>query len=502
MDASASSSPGPLGDADGARESLGRAIVPFGELTFGSPGSQADDVGIVAGKLGSGKTLWLRHLELRIRTSRDGRKVKYSNYAPRTDQLILLNEIISNGRGPLTWELVWDRAIIMAAACHVLYGTDDLRDAPRLDVEAESLLKLFPRREVDLYQAFQRLSTMERSRSSLAAMLRDPGWEELRWVVAQVAERRPPTYLLTDAIDESFGMSPAMWIECQRGLLTALSRWNATPALSRRVKLIVAVRDLVITSMSFSEHSPRIFGGGSLVIMEWKRQDLERLVVRRLLGDEDDASSSASALLEGVLGLRGSDIWSKLLNLSNGVPRDVVNYGNALVHESQGERWGLEAATKTLHRAARASGRAKLAVASNEINARMFDSAETQRGARRRLGSDLYQLDTADNTLVQLYSMLERSIAADGHLTDIGALSEDSLHVFGVDAIDVLWRHGLLGVVDGRELRMYSTRDWDSYRLPRFRSLRYSLHPSLLASLSLPVDGFPYRVVYGSEWDA
>ncbi len=117
---------GPFGSPDGSRAELDDMLVDFvefdGDPGFGGLATRADDskVRVIAGKLGSGKTVYMRRLQ-------DYQAHQDSVYAhlpehdpPKTEVVVTACQWFTGQVLVEKWMQIWERAIIRSLASHLL----------------------------------------------------------------------------------------------------------------------------------------------------------------------------------------------------------------------------------------------------------------------------------------------------------------------------------------------------------------------------------------------
>src|SRR5438046_7226314 len=147
---------GPCGNPDGSRADLEDVIsecVDFGgDPAYGHLATRANDsmVRVIVGKLGAGKTVYLRRLQ-------DFQAHQDSVYAdvpqqslPKTEVVVKACQWFSDSVLVEKWMQIWERAIMRSLASHVLRRPElrqQLRDeqADELERSYERLLDVFRR---------------------------------------------------------------------------------------------------------------------------------------------------------------------------------------------------------------------------------------------------------------------------------------------------------------------------------------------------------------------
>ena len=494
-----------FGSPDGAVEDLAFPAVPLQHVLLG-PQTRINTASVIAGRLGAGKTFALRRLYL------EGRKDKSrsTHLANQPPSMVVLADIAAASRTSFQTELwtdTWDRAMLVSLASH----WDP--DGHQLAEEFKDLGLSPSRREVSPYGALERLGHARSSHSGVIRALGHPSWDDIRYKLARISDQRPPLTMLIDSIDNSYSLSPALMMDCQKGLFYAVLRWDRNRDLAKRARMVVALRDLVVSAVMQSEHSARLLGAPDVAILDWSPGELMSMVMLRIAGstgrNPEFTESEFLTKLAGELRLesidRSAQIWARILDFSNGVPRDVITMLNALA--SQAERGpNIPAAQdRAIERAAKLLGRAKLALVSTEI---LMELTNMSRGGRAG-EHGWWEPERSDSTLAidgvsdQVVQVIRSSADPDYGEIDPNRLSEASQRYFSIDVTDILWRHALVGVVNRSRKRIHfrTASEWDTTDAPRRAGEVLAAHPSIgLVAQLAPGAAVAYSVDFGGEW--
>jgi hypothetical protein len=171
---------GPFGNPDGSRadiEDLINEFVDFGgDPAYGHLATRANDsmVRVIVGKLGAGKTVYLRRLQ-------DFQAHQDSVYAAMPQQ-----------------------------------------DLPKTEVIVNSYARLLEdfRRPRSIYSQAHDIINLRHTAHQLSTYLDDPLWDDLQDLLGEVIGQCKPIYFYLDAIDEEFSHAPMYWLKCQEGCST------------------------------------------------------------------------------------------------------------------------------------------------------------------------------------------------------------------------------------------------------------------------------------------
>ena len=219
---------GPFGNPDGARADIEDVISEFvdfgGNPAYGHLATHANDsmVRVIVGKLGAGKTVYLRRLQ-------DFQAHQDSVYAdvpqqslPKTEVIVKACQWFSDRVLVEKWMQIWERAITRSLASHLLRNRE-LRQQLR-DEEAEELEQSYARllddfrRPRAIYGQMRDIINQRQTAHQLSTYLDDPLWDDLEDLLGEILGHCKPIYFYLDAVDEEFSHAPMYWLKCQEGL--------------------------------------------------------------------------------------------------------------------------------------------------------------------------------------------------------------------------------------------------------------------------------------------
>jgi Protein kinase domain len=498
---------GPFGNPDGSRADLEDVISEFvdfgGDPAYGHLATRANDsmVRVIVGKLGAGKTVYLRRLQ-------DFQAHQDSVYAdvpqqslPKTEVIVKACQWFSDRVLVEKWMQIWERAIMRSLASYVLRRPElrlHLRDEQADEIERSyaRLLDDF-RRPRSIYSQVRDIINQHQTGYQLSAYLDDPLWDDLEDLLGEVIGQCKPIYFYLDAVDEEFSHAPMYWLKCQEGLFYQVMRLLRDHRLGGRLHVVVCIRDIVMSSVYRSEHAPRYYNEPHIRVLTWDRNSLIYLLQQKL--QRLPSSLLMRRPVSGVPTIRdwlGVDgLWpgpdgdgaieDYLLSHTRLIPRDIISLGNELneevLRQKQAAREGLppEALRAVVQRCAKRFGDSQLAQCANQIS------------------SDLMPVNAALHNYSELFTSTQayisgvqeevrsfvRMIGMDRFpRADLEALQEmANLHFEkATNLASVLWQNGLLGYIDdaGRR-RFYSMGDVEEFHFPPDVDT-YVLHPCLV----------------------
>jgi hypothetical protein len=498
---------GPFGNPDGSRADIEDVLVDFvdfgGNPAFGHLATRANDsmVRVIVGKLGAGKTVYLRRLQ-------DFQAHQDSVYAdmpqqslPKTEVVVKACQWFADSVLVEKWMQIWERAIMRSLASHLL-RRPELRQQLH-DEQAEELEKSYARllddfrRPRSIYSQVRDIINQRQTAHQLSAYLDDPLWDDLEDLLGEILGQCKPIYFYLDGVDEEFSHAPMYWLKCQEGLFYQVMRLLRDHRLGGRLHVVVCIRDIVMSSVYRSEHAPRYYNEPHIRVLDWDpgalvyllRQKLARLPASLLMRRGSGGPPTISDWL-GVSGQwPGPDgdqpIEDYLLSHTRLIPRDIISLANELSEEvlrqKQAGQAGLpaDALAAVVQRSAKRFGDSQLAQCANQISSDLMPA-----NAALHNYSELFTSTQAYISGVQedIRSFV-RMIGADRFpRTDLLALQEMAdLHFEKTtDLPSVLWQNGLLGYLDeaGRR-RFYSLGDIEEFHFPPDVDT-YVLHPCLI----------------------
>ena len=498
---------GPFGNPDGSRADIEDVISEFvdfgGNPAYGHLATRANDsmVRVIVGKLGAGKTVYLRRLQ-------DFQAHQDSVYAdvpqqslPKTEVVVKACQWFSDRVLVEKWMQIWERAIMRSLASHLLCRPElrqQLRDEQADEIERSyaRLLDDF-RRPRSIYSQVRDIINQRQTAHQLSTYLDDPLWDDLEDLLGDIVGQCKPIYFYLDALDEEFSHAPMYWLKCQEGLFYQVMRLLRDHKLGGRLHIVVCIRDIVMSSVYRSEHAPRYYNEPHIRVLTWDRSSLLYLLQRKLQRLPPSLlmrrATSGPPTIGDWLGVNGhwpgpngdGTIEDYLLSHTRLIPRDIISLGNDLneevLRQKQADHDGLPPAAlqRVVERCAKRFGDSQLAQCANQIssdlmpkNAALHDYSELFTSTQAYISGVQEEV----RSFVRLIGVDRFSRA------DLVALQEMAdLHFEkATDLASVLWQNGLLGYVDdsGRR-RFYSMGDIEEFHFPPEVGT-YVLHPCLV----------------------
>jgi hypothetical protein len=498
---------GPFGNPDGSRADIDQVISEFvdfgGDPAYGHLATRANDsmVRVIVGKLGAGKTVYLRRLQ-NFQAHQDSVYADAPQQSlPKTEVVVKACQWFSDRVLVEKWMQIWERAIMRSLASHLLRRPElrqQLRDEQADEIE-RSYTRLLDdvRRPRSIYSQVRDIITQRQTAHQLSTYLDDPLWDDLEDLLGEVIGQCKPIYFYLDALDEEFSHAPMYWLKCQEGLFYQVMRLLRDHKLGGRLHIVVCIRDIVMSSVYRSEHAPRYYNEPHIRVLTWDRgsllyllqQKLRRLPPSLLMG----RPATGAPTIRDWLGVNGhwpgpdgdGTIEDYLLGHTRLIPRDIISLGNELneevLRQKQAGHEGVPptALAEVVQRCAKRFGDSQLAQCANQISSDLMPQ-----NAALHNYSELFTSTQAYISGVQEdVRSFVRMIGVDRFpRADLEALQEMAdLHFEkATDLASVLWQNGLLGYADeiGRR-RFYSMGDVEQFHFPPEVGT-YVLHPCLV----------------------
>ena len=497
---------GPFGNPDGSRadiEDLINEFVDFGgNPAYGHLATRANDsmVRVIVGKLGAGKTVYLRRLQ-------DFQAHQDSVYAdapqqslPKTEVIVKACQWFSDRVLVEKWMQIWERAIMRSLVSHLLRRPElrqQVRDEQAAEIE-QSYARLLGdfRRPRSIYSEVRDIINQQHNAHQLSTYLDDPLWDDLEDLLGEVLSQSKPIYFYLDAIDEEFSHAPMYWLKCQEGLFYQVMRLLRDHKLGGRLHVVVCIRDIVMSSVYRSEHAPRYYNEPHIRVLTWDRssllylleQKLRRLPVSLLMR----RSTSGHPTIHDWLGVNGSwpgpngdaTIEDYLLSHTRLIPRDIISLGNELSEEVLRQKQAglasmpVAALQQVVQRSAKRFGDSQLAQCANQISSDLMPENAALQDYSELFTSTQAYISGVQEDVRSFVRMMGVDRFSRG---DLAALQEVAdLHFEKTTHLaSVLWQNGLLGYVDeSGQRRFYSMGDVEQFHFPPDVDT-YVLHPCL-----------------------
>jgi hypothetical protein len=493
----------PFGIPDGGIGSIDRFETDFISMPtyYGGIARALDDSGVrvVAGRLGAGKSLYLRMM----RKAQLENSSVYADSPTRNLADLSTADVVSftrlagvKGGNSEAWKTLWRRAIFRSASSFVL--TEPLLNSSISDdllAEVRSYGRLLgqPNRKRRVTTEASHIVREHAARVELRDYLQDPEWSDAEGAVLEAISSARPLFLYVDAIDDNFRWAPTQWMRCQRGLYYAILDLLREGEGANRLHVVIALRDIVLGSTRASEHTPRYLERTHINILDWNRKSISEFLahkVRRLPDAffEDPRTKTVASWLSVAEITNGrpnpslEPIDSYLIRHTRMVPRDIVVMGNRLCRyvlsqRTQHAEISEEDLRREVARASREFASSQLAQCANQVMSdTMPETAVDHDFTHVYLEPNEYQMTEAVDTICACIGTVG---AEEFGVEGISTLDDMATDGFGAEVrlANILWQNGLVGWTRNGWAHYYSLEDLATSALPQ--SKRYVFNPIL-----------------------
>jgi hypothetical protein len=511
----------PFGTPEGANANLQDLLADFIDFSDrgrdDALGAEAEDhsTRIVVGKMGVGKTVYLRRFQATARSD-DALYVDEVQYdgLPPTEDVIHTSQQVRTEVVEEMWEAAWRRAIVRSAVSHILHHKNlrDREEAIELADQAANYSDLLPvvGAPRSPYTELADILVDYPVREKLRRYTRSPRWSELEWYLAEALRGLPPLCFYLDAGDKYFSNAPMFWLGCQKGLASAVLTLLQGASGLRRLHVVTAIRDLVYSSMLRDDHAGKYRNEPHIRVLDWDHGAIRYFLHEkaRRLPEEYRLKPGASDSLEAWLGRQmlfnkgrqtSERLEDYLLRHTRLIPRDVVDLGNLLAHETgeAKEHGRSELPERTIrdvvNTAARGFADQQLEVCASQIAADQIPEHGSQKGLGSYfVGNDVYRTQMSD-LLREMISDAGYDRVPMSELERATKVMADKIEAHE-HVLDVLWQNGMLGYDedDGDSPPTHFYTKVDDFKLPTGKTT-YVFHPCLGHGGYLKPRGGPVR---------
>jgi hypothetical protein len=282
---------GPFGPPDGARADLNeirRNFVRFTSQTRedSESGPSIRSPRVIVGKKGVGKTVYLRQFQADAsdRPSVYADEVRHD--VPATEDVIKVCQLYPAELAAEGWQWIWRRAIMRSLASHLL-RSEQLKD--RLDPRAASQLERDYRERLgefrkprSVYAEARNIAVEAHSSEGLARELRHRDWDDIEDLLGEIVAEQPPICLYLDSVDERFGSAPLYWLQCQKGLCYQVLELLRDARFANKLHIVVAIRDLVRSSLLQGENATRYMGVPHIRVLDWDHHSIQEFLHEKI----------------------------------------------------------------------------------------------------------------------------------------------------------------------------------------------------------------------------
>lgn len=516
----------PFGSPDGAAEDAG-SFITFQDIGRWRDLALKDDdrrARILVGRRGSGKSRYLRKLQISIREE------KLLDYAQRDTKialrhLIWLHKVYPERAARLeAWENLWQCAIYAGLATFLLYNAS-CSPSPFSDSEREFLEKcrLVPEGPKDkpivavLNGILQRFG----DRSRLEQHLADQRWHAIESVVLEALSGLPPVFCFIDALDDNYAEAPVESTDAQLGLINWIMRKVSDASVTNRLHVVVTVRDVIYAALLDSDNGQRYNDRLHIRCLDWDEHSssyyLQQKIAQlnRAFCVNPDAAIEAPMKrwlgFERIKNVKRGGIEEKveeyILRHTRFLPREINELGNRISQEirrakSDREKLDPASVSRTISSTARNFARDIIKEVAYHLAALDGvappvddDARQSREGEYRRLMIEAVN-GFLQSLVTEKFSAEDLRVAENAFKIQVPWWSAQ---VAGQEILvqDVLWQHGLIGYRKSGDreqwVRYFNSAVWAdgdmSARLPKVE--HFYLHSALLDIFSPTIEPLP-----------
>lgn len=498
--------PSYFGDPDGARADLRDFVDLEGVTTRSLRRPWSATIRTVIGPKGSGKTLYLRRMAANLRNNpslvlSEAKSIVVNESPPTrlltSEHVIKVAILFPEYLVTEMWQLLWGRAIVSAAATHLIFNREmrahiDAQDADELLSNfAHCIGKRVAAARSPLTTLKALIDRFDKA-EGLKKFLNDPLWDDLEERVTELLSNCPPLVFVIDSIDDDFAHAPSYWARCQKGLFYESMRLLRSRGIGARLLVLISLRDVVYHAVFRSEHASRYVGDPHLKLLDWGYNSARSLLDAKTSRISSDVLGTAnSADFRSWLGFgevansygASESVYHYALRHTQCQPRDIVNLGNLVGHardnaKAEGREFRPTDFRQAISDIATLSGHVQVVVAANQVIADEIPAEAIHYGfTDTYLAIDEYRLDRVD----AIKGIISRCGSLRFGKQKFNELQYAGRDLFGApDLASVLWQCGLLGYQDPNDFGavFFSLDRLGRLRIPGDKD-EYVLHSSM-----------------------
>ncbi|GAA6168141.1 P-loop ATPase, Sll1717 family [Sessilibacter corallicola] len=507
----------PFGDPDGARALLEDVLDGFVEFendpVWGgiSANPSNRNIRVFVGKKGAGKTVYLRYFQDSTRAENAIFSAGVEEDTPSTEFIRTFSEYFNSESLTESWRLAWRSALLCSLASHLLYKKyfkDYLSDKDRNDLLKFQDLLCSSQYPQSPYSELTRIISSIPDRDHFNTFISRNDWHGFQSILSDLLKKCPPIFFYIDAVDEEFSHAPMEWLRCQKGLFYAVMRLlRVGTSIGGRFHIVIAIRDIVLSSVLQSEHAGRYRNTPHICKLNWNEKSIAHFFNKKIERlSSNYFSNKGEKTLESFLGLKkivnlnrgiSEEPMSYLLRHTRLIPRDIVELGNALAEAklrknsgyfTNSDEWEAEV-RRCVSICSRRFAEDQLTICGNQIAS--FDAP--QRSGMHRY-SEFYTsteeyIETRSKDLIDAINDIGKDLINNSELSSAEEGIKTAIGESHYDVLSILWQNGMLGYkspVNEKYYEFYTLSDNDEFLLPRDKD-SYVLHSCLLDLCDLRV---------------
>jgi hypothetical protein len=335
-------------------------------------------------------------------------------------------------------------------------------------------------------------------RTKLDRLLDGPYASDAEYWIGERIGNLPPLFFYLDGLDEEYRHAPQHWLHCQEGLFHQTMRLTRDARLGGRLRVVVALRDTVYSSVTRTEHATRYVDSPYITQLRWTSKLATRFLeakVRQLAPDmlckPADTPQIADWLgrdtIRDPISKARAPVHSYLVGHTRALPRDVVLMGNTLCRAvdraRETERFPSEAMiVEAVEYGGRVLGLEQLAILANQVATAAPTSGIPAEEYVTTYGEGGLYSDAIRSRLSVLLSPY--GLRGQVSRSELQRLAKKLNTEFGldIDLTAILWENDSLGVATTGHVRYRYELSGDLSMPMSART--YTLHPILRAALA------------------
>ncbi len=461
-----------FGNPDGAHANIKDIVTQY--ITLDGPFYTSDIIiqndlktRVIAGSKGSGKTVYLRRLQVYLKQNPSVYVNEIERELPSTDLIVRFCQCFPEILVTEKWMDVWKFAILRAVISHILKNHSWNQGIS--EIEKDKLLEyeniIFPHyvMPMTIYAEARSILSYYSTGKSFDKYTEKKEWDEIEFLVSEILKKLSPIYFFIDSIDEEYENAPMYWLKCQKGLFYRVMRLLRKEIYGNKLHVVISIRDRVMASVCESEHSTRYLHEGHLKLLNWNYKTIQYFFESKVkyLDDNYFIIESYEKIIANWLGLDNiynpckntyEPIVQYILRHTRLLPRDIVIIGNSLaeIKSMKLTQPDLNLNNKIREKILECSiqfGNELLYSCANQINSGLMP-----KGASRHGYSEIYtNIEEYKKFTIQLIKDVLISIGSDRlSWTQLLSLEEYANSVLGDDCkmFDALWENGGIGYIE------------------------------------------------------
>lgn len=502
----------PFGDPDGARAELIDIMQGFvgfsGISSWGGIATDPSDrsIRVIIGKKGSGKTIYLRRLQVSTRDEDSVFSQTIQSDAPSTSQILQFCEVCEGEQVTEKWRDLWTSAILVSVLTHILYKkyfhkhiSADIRSSLK-----ETYSSVLPKSTSPLspYRVIASFINMISTPSRYADFIERPLWVDLRHTISDILKDAPPIFYYLDAVDEEFAHAPMEWHQCQKGLFYSVMRMlREQGSLGGRLHVTICIRDIVFSSILRSEHAGRYRNAPHICKLNWDTTRISYFFRHKvkMLPTEYFERPFEDKTVENFFGIeeiynRDRNVWedvtSYIVRHTRFLPRDIVELGNELARAKLGmktrDTWDTESwqevIRKIVARRSRSFAEEQLTICANQLASHDRPQFSAKHGYDDFYTSGQEYISSKSIFLKEVISLVGCEKFDREILHEVRRMVSEENLADGVDVFSILWQNGLIACQTSdmeRGYKFFSLEDRDDFLIPN-EAERFAFHSCIM----------------------